>query len=1129
MVYNPREFVNRKAELKALTSLLNDHSRRILLLSGDTGVGKTWVLHRLRRVCLEAQTLSPLVDFRYDSTLFTPDRVIRRLREQIGGAFAEQLAQVESQILRDPALNPTVMLSQPGQALGGAFSSLSSGAAGGVSIAGSVEVGGDIVGRDKITISNSSIIVNPGGGLDQAQTEIRTRRNTTFRAALSQLLAERSLVVFFDHFEEATDEVVHWLRRQVIGLHFTGADSFSNLWLVVAGLNQPFHSERHHWGHVFQTRRIEPLEYEAIQMFWVDKRGLDPANLSQVARLSGGNPRSLFFMANNAGEYSAGRQPASPDSETSLPTFDDGLQFLENWLPRSTSVVAAAARYAALPRSFDLTLLSILRGTREGTASLVEQFKQAGFVEAKGSGWYALLPSLRSSLLRRWQAEDRQTYRRLSARAAVFYQSRLTGDEADRINYVYHQLGAGDERGLEALSEAFERAWSARDFGFIEQLLAYAAEQKPILGPGGEVWLRYFRVRLDLVHNRYEQSEPALRSLLAEAPDPALKAQILTSLANVLSETGRWSDAFDYYAEALDLFLGLREGLKASRVFEARGMAYIRLVSSLGGLPEHAIITEPTHLAWLRRLRHAPFRLYRWLSRRLSFLPNLYFGTDYQDWLIIRLLYEAIGQFEAAAEQLARLPSETDRSIDDLDADIQIRLADLYHRVGQWALAERLFEHLIDTPAVKTSEYRRAMLCLGQGRAALTRSRLEIAQAHLRAACQVFTQIGDRRAIAVTARLLGDTKVALGDLEAAVSHYADSIAAALATDDLLVATRVWSTLTTIDQAFNLSPPAQSQLKMLEPKLDRRAYIARFSGTLLGHFRKLAVYVITPLTYLLGPVLALQLTVLAANQPGYQEMPTSYNYIFLAIPILTIWLYEFLYVCAGWFFIRLLPLKDLARRQPEYVVTTPEGIAVRDTQGRLQEISWELHDGRSQTIKGYMTVNRALWRTPIALFSRLVLVSDSTALVLDGIISHYQHLQGDIARHLKKIKGAVAEKRLEFSLLDSRWTLVALGLTILFTIIDLSGSLDPDQERNIIKVTLADGSRRDLLLASLLYIFSLWAFNFFPLIALGRLLYNRLLARRALSSRISLGADWPIWLAFILLLLWTLVWIRGLWA
>jgi hypothetical protein len=58
------------------------------------------------------------------------------------------------------------------------------------------------------------------------------------------------------------------------------------------------------------------------------------------------------------------------------------------------------------------------------------------------------------------------------------------------------------------------------------------------------------------------------------------------------------------------------------------------------------------------------------------------------------------------------------------------------------------------------------------------------------------------------------------------------------------------------------------------------------------------------------------------------------------------------------------------------------------------------------------------------------------------------------------------------------------------------------------------------LTSVLFELFFWALLFFPIVGLSRLLHNRAVLRRTLGSRFSFGADWPLWIALLLLCAWT---------
>ncbi len=110
-------------------------------------------------------------------------------------------------------------------------------------------------------------------------------------------------------------------------------------------------------------------------------------------------------------------------------------------------------------------------------------------------------------------------------------------------------------------------------------------------------------------------------------------------------------------------------------------------------------------------------------------------------------------------------------------------------------------------------------------------------------------------------------------------------------------------------------------------------------------------------------------------------------------LLAVWLYEFLYLFAGWLIVRRLHLPLIEQYQPEVIITAPEGIAVRERNGTVAELAWP-------QVSEWLSMDVAIWRMPvIAMFSRQVLVGTGTRLILNGTTSDYRALKRDIQRRL----------------------------------------------------------------------------------------------------------------------------------
>lgn len=296
MTCNLLEFVGRQLEIELFAELLADGRYRLLLLQGDGGIGKSCLLHRLRRDCRRErpELATAMLDFRLDRSLASPKQVIDRLRDQLSEEFDQQMMRAEAQIARDHSASaaesaPTL-----------AANAVAAGAPG----QGSISFGGNVTAQDiivgqKVTINNSTLILNPSAGVELLEAETEQRRNRAMRRALLDLVRSEQVMIFVDHFEEASEPVRRWLLQQLLNIPLVDEDLCENLWIVVSGKQVPYQDQIDQWRHLLRRHRLPPLSPEEIQSFWIDKRQLDPAQVMVIAMASGGNPGLLFMMANN--------------------------------------------------------------------------------------------------------------------------------------------------------------------------------------------------------------------------------------------------------------------------------------------------------------------------------------------------------------------------------------------------------------------------------------------------------------------------------------------------------------------------------------------------------------------------------------------------------------------------------------------------------------------------------------------------------------------------------------------------------------------------------------------------------------------------------------------------------------
>lgn len=288
MICDPDEFVNRDHELRVFADLLCDHRCRLLLITGVPSIGKSCLLHRMLEHCQRQGFSTALVDFRNDPELTRPERILESLSIQLSGPFAEQMVEAEVRIRE---IEAAFIFSQT-------FTHGVTTHAESATLQGKIEVAGDLV-EQKIQIVNSPITIHPGAGPQRLVDVIEDERDRHFRTALSTFQTAHPLVLFFDHFEEAAEQVACWFRSRILNLYREAGGTCHSLWLVIAGRQVPLQSEVNQWRNLLQQQQIGPLPPQAIYLYWVEKRRLDPTSVSIIVNACGGNPGLLAAMADN--------------------------------------------------------------------------------------------------------------------------------------------------------------------------------------------------------------------------------------------------------------------------------------------------------------------------------------------------------------------------------------------------------------------------------------------------------------------------------------------------------------------------------------------------------------------------------------------------------------------------------------------------------------------------------------------------------------------------------------------------------------------------------------------------------------------------------------------------------------
>jgi hypothetical protein len=239
------EFVDRSAEMALYQNVLDTGELPIMVVSAESGMGKTSLLMRMVHEC-SLRGLRKAEVVWTDTLVFDYMAVMRRLRDELGAehfaAFTD-LINYYTDTNYQPRLDINVNLQ------GGSVQ-----VAGGAQISGSSV--GDIAGvvlRDNMIVIHRSDIPVP----IEVRREMLTKR---FLEALAALSAAAPVVLFFDAIEKMSDITHQWLWEQLLKPVVEGA--LPNVRAVLLGQRPP--PDDRDLAAFMTCVRLEPLGREDI-------------------------------------------------------------------------------------------------------------------------------------------------------------------------------------------------------------------------------------------------------------------------------------------------------------------------------------------------------------------------------------------------------------------------------------------------------------------------------------------------------------------------------------------------------------------------------------------------------------------------------------------------------------------------------------------------------------------------------------------------------------------------------------------------------------------------------------------------------------------------------------------------
>ncbi len=288
------EFVDRSAEMALYQNVLDTGELPIMVVSAESGMGKTSLLMRMVHEC-SLRGLRKAEVVWTDTLVFDYMAVMRRLRDELGaehfGAFTD-LINYYTDTNYQPRLDINVNLQ------GGSVQ-----VAGGAQISGSAV--GDIAGvvlRDNMIVIHRSDIPVP----IEVRRELLTKR---FLDGLAALSGPAAVVLFFDAIEKMSDITHQWLWEQLLKPVVEGA--LPNVRAVLLGQRPP--PDDRDLAAFMTCVRLEPLGRDDIDAY-IAKRAVGKALSDEtrfelakmLAGITRGRPADVasavdLYLANRGG------------------------------------------------------------------------------------------------------------------------------------------------------------------------------------------------------------------------------------------------------------------------------------------------------------------------------------------------------------------------------------------------------------------------------------------------------------------------------------------------------------------------------------------------------------------------------------------------------------------------------------------------------------------------------------------------------------------------------------------------------------------------------------------------------------------------------------------------------------